>query len=162
MFETYLEPLREKWLSLSRRDQQAARLLGISLLIAIIVFGLIVPLASWRQDLQRELANAQQTLQELTALAPQAMAVTGGATELNPSIMNSEIRRQAARYGIEIQRFEPDGELLRVWLDDARYPSVVQWLGGLENMGIGHTELALDDRPNPGFVNVRVTFGVGG
>lgn len=161
MFEHYLTPLQEKWASLSRRDQQAARLLIAALILAIIVFGIIVPVSGTRNDLQQELASAERTLQELTSLAPQALAVAGGSPELNAGLMNSEIRRQAARFGIEIQRFEPDGELLRIWLEDARYPSVVQWLGGLERMGIQHTELALDDRPNPGFVNVRVTFGIG-
>jgi len=79
---------------------------------------------------------------------------------LNTNSINSEVRRQAARYGVEIQRFEPDGEHLKVWLDDARYPSVIQWLGGLEALGISHLELTMENRSKPGFVSVRVTFGV--
>lgn len=160
MFDAYLEPLREKWLSLSQRDQMAARLLGVFIVIGAVIFGVIMPIYNVHTDLESELTRAEDVLTELTALAPRAMTASGTVAELNAGAMNSEIRRQAARNGIELQRFEPDGDFLRVWLEDARYPSVVQWLGSLETMGITHTELTMDDRPQPGMVNVRVTFGI--
>lgn len=162
MMDAQLELLREKWLGLSRRDQQAARLLGGALFIAIVLFGIILPIRGTSIDLQNDLDRAEDVFNELTALAPQALAVGGSGGELDPNALNSEVRRQAARYGVDIQRFEPDGDFLRVWLEDARYPSVVQWLGGLEALGITHSELTMDDRPSPGFVNVRITFGVDG
>ncbi len=160
MFESVLEPVKEKWLTLSKRDQNAVMILMIALAMAIVVFGIVLPVKNGNMKLATELDNAQRVYAELVALAPQAMASSSSSKNFDASAINTEVRRQAARFGIVIQRFEPDGEFLKVWLEDARYPSVVQWLGGLETIGIGHSELTMEDRPKPGFVSVRVTFGV--
>ncbi len=160
MFDSLLEPIREKWMTLGKRDQNSVLALAVALVLAIVVFGIITPIRQSGLSLRTDLDSAQQVYNELVTLAPQAMATGGSTNTFNASSINTEVRRQAARYGIEIQRFEPDGDFLKVWLDEARYPSVVQWLGGLETIGIGHTELTMEDRPKPGFVSVRVTFGV--
>lgn len=162
MFDSILSPIQEKWLTLSKRDQQASIALIVAMVIALVVFGVILPLQSSKTDTLQRLSAAQNTYTELVTLAPSAMANSSGTQSFDVNSINSEVRRQAARYGLELQRFEPDGERLKVWLEDARYPSVIQWLGGLEMMGITQTELTLDNRPKPGFVNVRVTFSVGG
>lgn len=162
MFDSILDPWKERWQSLSRRDRQAALLLAVSVTVSIVIFGIVMPIHTTSQTLERELAAATNTYDELVSLAPKAMGnQTAAGGELNVNSINSEVRRQAARYGVEVQRFEPDQDRLKVWLEDARYPSVIQWLGGLETIGITHVELTLDDRPNPGLVNVRVTFAVG-
>lgn len=161
MFESIREPLQERWISLSKRDQQAAIALTVATLLAIVIFGVISPMMSATENSQRELNNAQNVYNELKSLAPNALSATGGAQSFDANAINSEVRRQAARYGVVIQRFEPSGSDLKVWVEDARYPNVIQWLGGLESIGVTHSELALDNRPQPGFVNVRVTFTVG-
>lgn len=161
MFEALLEPMKEKWQSLSRRDRQAAMLLILAITASVAIFAIIMPIQSTSRSIERELETVTGIYEELTSLAPRAMGNQSSGTELNVNSINSEVRRQAARYGVEIQRFEPDQDRLKVWLEDARYPSVIQWLGGLETIGITHIELTLDDRPNPGLVNVRVTFAVG-
>lgn len=160
MFDSFIEPIREKWLTLSKRDQNAVALLAIALAVSIVVFGIIVPVKNSNAVLANELEGAQGIYAELLTLAPQALAASSSTQSFDASAINTEVRRQAARTGIEIQRFEPDGEFLKVWLEDARYPSVVQWLGGLETLGISHSELTMEDRPKAGFVSVRVTFGV--
>ncbi|MEJ2063254.1 MAG: type II secretion system protein M [Reinekea sp.] len=153
------EPLIERWMGLSRRDQQVAVGLSVALVVAIVVFGLIVPIAKKKADAEQNYDSASSVLNELVSLAPQAMATGNSSGPKNPNSLNSDIRRLAARNGVEIQRFEPDGDFLKVWLEDVRYPSVVQWLGALEATGIEHLELTMEDRPKPGFVSVRVTFG---
>lgn len=162
MMLAFLEPLNEKWLALSKRDQQAAIALSVSLLLAVVVFGIILPISNTHKEAEQNNQSARVVLTELTTLAPQAMSAGKTASAQNRNSLNTDIRRQAARQGVEIQRFEPDGELLKVWLEDVRYPSVVRWLGALEAVGIEHSELTMEDRPKPGLVSVRVTFGYGG
>ncbi len=152
------DPLVEKWSALSQRDQYAAIALSIALLLSIVIFGIIGPIANLKATAQQKNASATTVLNELTLLAPQAMAA-GKSTGQAKNSLNSDVRRQAARNGVEIQRFEPDGNFLKVWLEDIRYPAVIQWLGALESVGVGHYELAIEDRPNPGLVSVRVTLG---
>jgi len=159
MFETLLEPLRLKWAANSRRDQQSLAALIVALVLAVLIFGVSLPLLNKNQELNSDLQNAQRIYSELLNLAPLALNNSDATISFEPSALNSEVRRQAARFGVEIQRFEPDGALLKVWLEDVRYPAVVQWLGGLTALGIVHTELTLEDRPKSGFVSVRVTLG---
>ena len=160
MIDNLLMPLLIKWRALPPRDQKALTILGYALAVTLLVFGWIMPLVNSQASLQEELGKAQNTYQQLVALAPKAMTSNAGTSGFNVNSLNSEIRRQAARNGLSIQRFEPDGEFLKVWLEDVRYPSVVQWLGGLEALGVSHTELNLEKRSKPGFVSVRATFGL--
>lgn len=156
--------IQETWISLSPRDRKAAALLAASLTIAIVIFGLILPLSSTVESSRSELVRAEETLRSLSSLAPDALALSrqGLSDSVDSSVdINTEVRRQAARYGVTLQRFEPDSDRLKVWLEDVRYPAVVQWIGSLEAQGISAVELTLEDRPNPGLVNARVTFGAG-
>lgn len=161
MFDAIREPLSERWLALTKRDQQAVIALSISSIVAVVVFGILLPISGASSKAEQDLKNAQSVYQELLSLAPSALAESGGGQAFNANAINSEVRRQAARYGVVIQRFEPSGSDIKVWVEDARYPNVVQWIGGLESIGVTHSELAMDNRPKPGFVNARVTFTVG-
>lgn len=159
MFETLFEPLRLKWAGYSRRDQRSLAALTVALVLASLIFGITMPVLKANKQLRSDLANAQSVYNELLNLAPQALNNSREDPSFDAGSLNSEVRRQAARFGVDIQRFEPDGNLLKVWLEDVRYPAVIQWLGGLTTLGIGHTELTLEDRPKSGFVSVRVTLG---
>jgi general secretion pathway protein M len=159
MFDSIISPLSEKWNSYSERDQGALKLLIGAMIVMLIVFGLIVPTIKSKQQNQAELAAAKETFQQLVELAPLALA-NNSSTSTGSSVndLNGAARRQAARNGFEIQRFEPSGDSLKIWLEDVRYKSVVLWLGALQESGIYHSELAMEDRSNPGFVSVRVTL----
>lgn len=160
MVSNYLTKLSERWDQLTERDKKAALLLIVSIAGAILIFGLILPVSNAHQNAINELQNAEETYQELLSIAPLAMANGQSGQAFSISSLNSEIRRQAVRYGLSIQRFEPQGDNLRVWLEEARYPSVVKWLAGLESMGITQAELTLENENKPGFVSVRVTFAL--
>lgn len=160
MFDTMTSKFNDQWMLLSDRDKKAAVLLAISLSLAIVIFLVILPVMRYQMNAQESLTKAETTFNELVAIAPQALANSQSGPAFSASSLNSEIRRQAVRNGLTIQRFEPDGNNLKVWLEEARYPSVVKWLAGLESMGITHAELALEGRNKPGFVSVRTTFSL--
>jgi general secretion pathway protein M len=153
--------MKQTWYGASSRDQKSVMALAIALVLSFVVFGVIQPISNANEKMEADLNSANRTLTELVALAPKAMSTGGGQSgTVTASSINTETRRQAARYGVEILKYETDGDLFKVWLEDSRYPSVIQWLGALEAMGISHLELTLEDRPKPGFVSVRVTFGL--
>ncbi|MFQ3230683.1 type II secretion system protein GspM [Reinekea sp.] len=160
MFEAITSKFNDQWMQLSDRDKKAAVLLAASLSLSIVIFLVILPIKKYQNDAQDALSRAEATFNELVAIAPQALANNQSGPAFSTSSLNSEIRRQAVRNGLTIQRFEPDGNNLKVWLEEARYPSVVKWLAGLESMGISHAELSLESRNKPGFVTVRATFSL--
>ncbi|MFG1496453.1 type II secretion system protein M [Saccharospirillum sp. HFRX-1] len=150
----WLQPLNGRWQQLGQREQQALRLLAVVVGLLAVWLLLIQPLQQWRQQASQELANAQSTYQQLLQKAPQALA-SGASTANTPSdSLNTELRRQANRFGLSIQGFEPDGDLLRVRLDDARYSQVIQWLAALQAQGVMVDQLTLNGRDRPGRVQV--------
>lgn len=160
MFENLTSKLTDQWTQLSDRDKKSAIFLAISLMLAVTIFLVIVPVKQYQSNALDALANAEATYQELVNIAPQALANNQTGPAFSTSSLNSEIRRQAVRNGLTIQRFEPDGDNLKIWIDEARYPSIVKWLAGLEAMGISHLELTLENKDKLGFVSARATFGL--
>lgn len=158
MFQEQMNDIKAYWSGLGARDQKALFVGGIVLLVTLAFFVIFIPVANKKQALETELSNAQQVYNELIVLAPNALAKKGNPTSVNASSMNTAIRKQAARYGLEIQRFEPDSNNLKVWLEDMPYSSTIQWLSALETLGITHSELSLVNRSSLGLVSTRVTF----
>lgn len=160
MFERLTEPFNQIWEQLSERDKKAASLLLVSLFVAILIFGLVLPIHSHHQQARQALITAQNVFEEIVTLAPQAMAMGNNSDNIAPAALNNEIRRQAVRMGVTIQRFEPDGDNLRVWLEGQTYQSVINWLASLETVGVRHTEGTLEKGREPGLISARFTFTV--
>lgn len=150
----WLQPLNGRWQQLGQREQQALRLLAVVVGLLALWLLLIQPIQQWRQQASQELANAQSTYQQLLQKAPQALASGAATTNVSSDSLNTELRRQANRFGLSIQGFEPDGDLLRVRLDDARYSQVIQWLAALQAQGVMVDQLTLNGRDRPGRVQV--------
>lgn len=154
----YLQPQIDRWNSLPQRDQRALTVLSISVVLLLVWFGLIQPLHQWRTEAGAELDAAEETYRELIAKAPEAMPSGASSSGGQAASMNTELRRQANRFGLSIQSFEPDGDLLRVRIEEARYGPVVQWLAALEDVGITTDQLTLEARNDPGLIDVRASF----
>lgn len=152
--EQWLQPLHSRWQQLGRGEQRALRLLSVVIGLLAIWLLLIAPIQQWRQDARQELANAQSTYQQLLQKAPQALNSSVATVSTGGDSLNTELRRQANRFGLSIQGFEPDGDLLRVRLDDARYSQVIQWLAALQAQGVMVDQLTLNGRDRPGRVQV--------
>ncbi len=160
MFSSIIDPISQQWQALSENDKKASVALSIVLGLSIFIFLIILPLISTRADLIQKLSNAESVNFELKILAPKAIGTNKAVSSKSSDSLNSEIRRQGARYGISFQKLEPDGENLKVWLEDARYPSVIQWLGALETLNILHMDLTMENERKAGFVSLRVTFEI--
>lgn len=152
--EQTLQPLAVRWRQLGAREQLALRWLGVVVGVLAVWLLLIRPVYSWRQNAQQELDAARSTYQTLLQKAPLALSAGQTNTVDSPDSLNTELRRQANRFGLTIQGFEPDGDLLRVRLDDARYSQVIQWLAALQGQGVVVDQLTLSGRDRPGRVQV--------
>ena len=152
------QPLIDRVNGLPQRDRRALIVLVIGTALLLVWFALIQPVHQWRIEANSELEAARDTYQELVAKAPKAM--TGGSRNGagDTASLNTELRRQANRFGLSIQSFEPDGDLLRVRIDEARYGPVVQWLAALESAGVSTGQVTLEARSKPGLISVRASF----
>ncbi len=153
------QPLIDRWSAMPQRDRRALAALIISVALLLLWFGLLQPLYNWQAESENELESARDTFQSLVSQAPQAMAAgSSGNTVNSTASLNTELRRQANRFGLSIQSFEPDGDLLRVRIDEARYGPVVRWLAAMESAGVVTDQLTLEARSKPGLISVRASF----
>jgi type II secretory pathway component PulM len=54
MFENLFEPLRNKWAAYSRRDQRSLSALMLALVLAILIFGITLPVLKANKQLHNE------------------------------------------------------------------------------------------------------------
>lgn len=153
-----LQPLTDRWDGLPTRDRRALAVLMVSAGLLLVWFGVINPVATWRAEAAAELETAEETYQTLVTRAPEAMATASAGTASGTTNLNTELRRQANRFGLSIQSFEPDGDLLRVRIDEARGSNVMRWLAALESTGIVTEQITLEARDQPGLISVRGSF----
>lgn len=63
----------------------------------------------------------------------------------------------AKNYSVVLQRYEPNGEDgIRVWLENAEFNSVVQWLEQLAIQHIQVSSVSIDKKPTEGRVDARL------
>ena len=67
------------------------------------------------------------------------------------------VSSSAGGLGINMKRFEPDGEQVRVWLEGADFAKVANWLNNLSEQGVAAQEVHFE-QSNSG-LNVRLVFG---
>lgn len=149
----WLAPARARLDQLSERDRRALSVLSLLAGVLLLWFALIAPVLEWRAAAAEELASARETYTSLVTKAPRALSGSATATTSTASL-NTELRRQANRYGLSIQSFEPDGDALRVRISEGRYSKVVQWLAALSAQGFVTEQLTLEGRNDPGLVSV--------
>jgi general secretion pathway protein M len=81
---------------------------------------------------------------------------SGGSTNSQMSVLDM-VSSSAGGLGINMKRFEPDGEQVRVWLEGADFSQVASWLHSLSQQGVSAQEVHFE-QSNTG-LNVRLVFG---
>ena len=157
---SWLEPLMMRWQGLPTRDRRALSVLLVTAGLLVLWFGIINPTLAWRESTQADLRAAEETYRQLVERAPLALATTGSAST-SPAAggsLNAEVRSQANRLGVVIQSFEPDGEQIRVRVDNVRFSNLMRWLGALEGRGVMAAQLTLEATDRAGQVSVQASF----
>jgi general secretion pathway protein M len=69
------------------------------------------------------------------------------------------VTQQAKRSNINLKRFEPDGDGLRIWLEDAVFDDAIRWLEELnQKHGIQIKQINVDRSDKAGRVDLRGTL----
>ncbi len=148
------------WFSaLTSRDQSLVKGLSILVVLALII--------SWTwQPSQKAVTSAETRLaSELKfhqKMKENAHLFSSGSTTSGTSFQGSIlslVNNTAKAKNIALKRFEPEGKRgLRIWLDQAHFNSVIDWLETLESQkGITIEQISID-KVSPGFVNLRAVL----
>lgn len=101
----------------------------------------------------------QQAIQEkqlYTWLQANVPLLTSGSSNNGLSVLDT-VSSSAGGLGINMKRFEPDGEQVRVWLENADFAKVANWLNSLSEQGVSAQEAHFEQ--NASGLSVRLVFG---
>lgn len=170
MFSKDLSARLEAWLETALADipprQRPLLFIGLGLAVLLLVWLLLLaPLGSSREALQREIAGREQELAWMREAAQEVRryAIAGGdREEVRGGSPLAAIDSSARQYGLgrAMQRVEPSGAEVRVWLEDATFDDLLRWLGSLSREhGIEASELVVEPgRADQARVNARLTL----
>jgi general secretion pathway protein M len=151
------------WQGLQPRERLS--LLGGGLLIAALLAWQFVWL-----PLQSQLKQARtqvQTQQQLLAWMRQAVAQlkTTDPTARPPSdnsnrSLLSLVDQSARSAGLSqaLKKIQPEGDEVRVWLDQLDFDKAMQWLGELQRQGVKVSSLNAERAQAPGQVQMRLSL----
>lgn len=132
------DDLKQSLERLPPRDRMA--LIVLSGFLALSLLWLL----SWKLHTAADKAeltalHERETLDWMRAVAPRLKA--GGLSGSNSAPVLDAISAAAAGQGITLQRFEPEGDRVRVWLENADFAKVAAWLDGLSRQGVQAQEV---------------------
>ncbi|NUB42763.1 type II secretion system protein M [Fertoebacter nigrum] len=143
------------WLAL--RTPRERLLLGAMLALGLVW---LVHAALWQPLAARQAALAdriQRHDRALVLLQSQPARAASAPADTRP--LNVIVTETAAAFGLVIRRLEPEGESLRLVLDEAPFDAVILWLEAVErDHGLTLAALDLQRRPAPGVVNASLTL----
>lgn len=147
-----LAPLRQRWLLLAPREQQALRLLGIFAALLILVYGLWLP--------SRHAADNARSRYESNRDLLLLMQANNGHLQAGGSVATGSVLAlasdTASGSNLSLSRIEPEGDdQVRVWVEKADFNAVASWLARLASQGVSLREAQVERQSDGNGVSAR-------
>lgn len=136
---------------LNPRDRLAVIVLAVFVVVSLA--GLAALKLHRAADKAEQLAQQEKEL--LVWLQASAPVLSTGAAN-SQSVLDA-VSATAGGMGINMQRFEPDGDSVRVWLESAEFAKVANWLNALNQQGVRAQEVHFEQGGKG--LSVRLVFG---
>lgn len=148
-----INEIRQYLDKLPPRDRLALLVL-VAFLLVFVLGAVAFSLHKAADKAEQQAQQERQTLAWLRSLAPQ---FSGNSVASNGAPVLDVVSGGAASQGITLQRFEPDGDKVRVWLEGADFAKVANWMNVLLRQGVRPLEAHFEQ--NDKGLNVRLVFG---
>ena len=133
-----MNALLEKYKALTEREQKLVLISAVMIVIALFYFAVWSPLNA-ALDKQKQLLDNQQSLlvwvKDSGARAQQLRRSTGNKRAFSGSL--------------------PQADELQVWVDQAPFNAVLEWLKAMENMGVVILQADIAEADAPGYIKIR-------
>lgn len=151
-----MQQLRTWWQKLNDRERQ---LLTVAAPVAIIggFYWLIwQPINLAVDNAERALKAEQVKLADIKRDANRYLSLKQSGGQVSASGSVSQIVTQSSKqYGLGIERMQPQGQKLQVWLTESSFDALVNWLAYLSQQGIRVEAVDLSATDTAGKVEVR-------
>lgn len=148
--------MKQWWQQLQQREQQLVIAMTVLVVVFILFQGIWKPLSENVEKANSKYKRTQDLMayvQENTALLKQS-----GKQVVNRSggSLSSIVNRAASQYQITIDRVQPQGETVQVWIDEVGFNPFLQWLDSLSREhGLTVSNIDIVKGNNDGVVKVR-------
>lgn len=147
----------KQWFSRqSMRDQKIIKALVGFVVFCLIIVLFVQPFYS-QQSLHQARLNKSVSIYELLASNAHKFRGKGSSSSSTPIL--ALITQQAKIAKINLKRFEPDDENLRIWLDDESFDHAARWLETLtRDHGIKVKQISIERSEKNGRIDLRATL----
>ena len=144
--------------ALSGRDQKTVQIAIPVVAIAIIIFGILLPVNQAVSKAKQEVRDTKKAIVMLQSMAPRSNTSKKSYSSLTTVITNT-----SRQNGFKMDRFDEkkNGEI-NVWFDQIGFDKMLFWLSQLENdYGIVTSHISVSQTNEIGIVraNVRLVAG---
>lgn len=148
----------EHWfLEQNERDRSIIKATGAFITGCLIIVLFVQPFYSKQAIYQAQLKKSISTYEQLASNAHKFTTNRTSSSSSTPIL--ALITQQAKLANINLKRFEPDDDNLRIWLDNESFDSAVRWLETLtQDHGVQVKQISIDRSDKPGRVDLRATL----
>jgi general secretion pathway protein M len=152
-----MNPILEKYQQLTDREKLLVSVSVVVVVIAILYYGLWSPMNRSLEASRAAVESQKADLAWIQRNANKAIQLRSGsnvAVNFRGSLTQA-VNQTASQMRIAISRMQPQGEELKVWVDEAPFNDVLSWLGNMESKGIKIINLDVVQADAPGLVKIR-------
>lgn len=152
-----MDTLLQKYRQLTEREQLLVLISSVVVVIGAFYWLVWAPLTSALEENRAAVANKKADLVWVKKNANKVLQLrksvgkSGGFSGSLPQAVN----QTANRIRIAISRMQPQGEELKVWVDQAPFNDVLSWLQALEKRGVKILDVDFAKADAPGLIKVR-------
>ncbi len=152
-----MDALLKKYKQLTEREQILVMVSAVVIVIGAFYWIVWSPLNSSLEDSRKAVISKTADLAWVKKNALRAMQLkksSGKAAAFSGSLPQA-VNQTAGRVQIAISRMQPQGEELKVWVDEAPFNDVLSWLQALERRGVKILDMDVAKGDSPGMIKVR-------
>jgi general secretion pathway protein M len=139
------------------RDQTIIKAITAFIVLSLFIVIFAQPFLAKQETYHARLNKSLSTYELLASNAHKFQGQVLGKASDGPIL--AIVTEQAKRSGINLKRFEPDGDGLRVWLEDTSFDDAIRWLEALnQKHNIKIKQINVERSEASGLVDLRGTL----
>lgn len=140
--------------SQNARDQKIIKGITAFVIVFLIIVLFVQPFLAKQERYQNKLDKSITTYETLASNAHKFQGQ--GSNQASSAPILAIVTKQAKRSRINLKRFEPDGNGLRIWLEGAVFDDAMRWLEDLnQKHNIQIKQINVERGDKPGLVDLR-------
>ena len=152
-----IDELKQRFAQLTDREQKLVVISAVVIVIGAIYFLIYAPMQASIERNSASLNSQKELLTWVTQNANRAQQLkqSGGQGNQFSGSLPQAVNQTANNSDITISRMQPQGDDIQIWVDNARFDNVLNWLQSLEKMGVQIIEADIAEGDSPGIVKIR-------